>query len=118
MLARWSRKCKRVDCPECSMKQNKSDSRESRINCHPDNLCGESQVLSDRVNPVLAETKSVEDSNWLETWGIDKIKDWQEQDSYISKLINLKKQQIHKRTRQEIFSFPYELRVYCQFGKI
>ena len=54
-------------------------------------------------------------SNWIEIWGPEQIKDWQNEDK-ISKFRDLKATLDNKPNRQTIrlSSFSHEVRIFCQ----
>ncbi|XP_021351324.1 protein NYNRIN-like [Mizuhopecten yessoensis] len=53
-------------------------------------------------------------TNWLDSWGIEKLRKEQDSDPYIAKLKQLKAVRSTKQKRDEMNGLAYEIRVYCQ----
>lgn len=74
----------------------------------------ESKHSEQGIYPVRAIDNTSDVSNWVESWGPDQIKEWQNEDSNVGKFKTLKSTTDHKPNRQTMGSFSYEIRILCQ----
>jgi transposase InsO family protein len=104
------RKCKRRDCPDCN---NNSINLVSVIGGQQarDRGCKQPRNTVDcaantACNP--ASTAAVDASNWVDGWGSDQLRQWQEEDRPIGLILKLKKESDQKPPRTRLEGAPTE----------
>lgn len=113
------RLCKRQNCPGCKSDESIQMSINPLVSHDPDETIPyiendqiESRPLNENFscNGTLDFDNEIDFSNWLRIWTSEEIKEWQEQDFDISKVIEMKNQFLEKPDRQKVAGLSYEVR--------
>lgn len=117
------RLCKRDDCPGCQKSEvcvDKVVVNPVRAEIDPDDTIPyvDNSTEQDETIPFVEENSDLNEtteealdfSNWLRVWSQEELKTWQENDSDLSKIIEMKNQFDEKPGREQVSGSSYEVR--------